>query len=377
MSEANGGEAASLSLSHNSTGAPAQVESAEQRELPFRLTGSQKKTAFALEKNIGTMIAEAGIERVAFLTLTVGDEVEGEAFRQVWEPDEAGRRINSLLTHLLGDLFDRMVVVTERHKSGAIHFHLIVEHREALRGDFDFAAFLTARNARKAGTPDFAAEKRYEESATPALRALWGILRERLPGYGFGRAELTPIYKSADAISRYVAKYVEKNLFNRRDDDKGRRLVRYSGWGKTHLRACDFSWATPKACEWRRKVRAIAGTVRIWTREDMARIIGPRWAHRASEIMWDVNLGGWAKQGEREWHEGDMTRDEGELCATFMERSAQSHRAGVDAMTKIDHEALWSAGRTAAGQALQAQHALEMEELSAWWEWQQGEGEAA
>lgn len=335
------GEAASLSLDRNSIGAT--IDGPENRELPAwkdacRLTGSQKKTAFALELNIATICREAGVERVGFLTLTVGDQ-EAEKFVQVWDVDEASRRINSLLTNLLKDLFERMVIVSERHQSGAIHFHLCVETKEDIRGAFDFSAFLRARNARKAGTVDAEAEKTYQDSAPEHLRRLWAILRDRLPGFGFGRAELTPIYKGGEAISRYVAKYVEKNLSNRKGkswDDSGRRLVRYSGWNKTHTRAHDFSWATPKACEWRRKVRAIAASASIKTKEQMAATIGPRWAWRATGAMFDLQLGGWAKLNEPVWHEGMMTRDEQELARDFIGRDAESFRRMAGRGSRIE-----------------------------------------
>ena len=58
----------SLSMSHNSNG-----ENAGEVVEVFTLNGSQRKTAYALEKNVARMFAEAGIERIGFLTLTVGD----------------------------------------------------------------------------------------------------------------------------------------------------------------------------------------------------------------------------------------------------------------------------------------------------------------
>ena len=47
------------------------------------------------------------------------------------------------------------------------------------------------------------------------------------------RVELIPIFKTGEAVSRYVSKYVEKNLFARRPEDKGKKLVRYMGWKGT------------------------------------------------------------------------------------------------------------------------------------------------
>jgi len=265
-------------MSHNSNGA----EKAGPIVEAFTLNGSQRKTAYALEMNVARMFAESGIEKMGFLTLTVGDWTpcaEGfcrgpkgkKRFVQVFDPVEASRRINSLLTGLLRHLFRRAVVVTERHKSWAIHFHLIVECLEDIRTGFDFVAFR--------------AKHGYKKSASPALRSLWALLLKRLPGYGFGRAELTPIFKTGEAVSRYVSKYVEKNLFARLPEDKGKKLVRYMGWKGTHLRPNDFCWATPGACEWRTRVRSIAALHGISTPEKAREAWGAKWAFRLTSVM--------------------------------------------------------------------------------------------
>ena len=280
--EAPGARRPSLSMSHNSNG----EENAGAVAETFTLNGSQRKTAFALEKNVARMFAESGIERMGFLTLTVGDlktcaaagfccTHKGKAhFVQVFDPVEASRRINCLLTGLLRDFFPRAVVVTERHKTGAIHFHLIVECREDIRTGFDFVAFK--------------AKHGYKKSASPALRRLWAVLLRRLPGYGFGRAELTPIFKTGEAVSRYVSKYVEKKLFARRPEDKGKKLVRYMGWKKTQMRPNDFCWATPGACEWRIRVRSIAALHGIETPEKAREAWGAKWAFRLTGVVSDL-----------------------------------------------------------------------------------------
>lgn len=294
-----GGEAASLSLNHNCIAPGVADDSDGQQPLPFQLTGSQKKTAFALEQNVAAMIEEAGLENCGFLTLTVGDLITcseagcagcgKEHFRQVWEAPESSRRIHSLMTNLLDELFPRAVIVTERHKSGAIHFHLIVECLGDIRTGFDFEAFLDARNARKAGYVDHEAEKRYADSATPVLKRLWSILRERLPSYGFGRAELTPIYKTGEAVSRYVSKYVEKNLFNRRPEDKGKKLVRYMGWRGSQMTANKFSWCNPRATAWRNKARDLAALALVTSREKVAAAFGARWSFKLTRVMHAVD----------------------------------------------------------------------------------------
>lgn len=261
--------AASLSFSHNSDGMRVHV----QPDLAFRLTGSQAKTKFALEVNAEEMIRKAGIERCGFLTLTVGDDGQ-DGFRQVWDASEASRRINNASRRLFPELFERWITVTERHKSGAIHFHLLVVMASGadIRSGFNFDA-VRFGGATKASAP---------------LRAVWEILRERLPGLGFGRAQLTPIEKSGSAVATYVAKYVEKNLFNRLPEDKGKKLVRYGGFER-HVKANDFGWCTARATAWRKKAEELAGLAGVSPgvagRDEVAQCFGPRWAFGLSRIM--------------------------------------------------------------------------------------------
>jgi len=268
--------AASLSKSHNSI----------ECDLPFRLSGSQAKVAYALRMNCETLIRDAGIDRVGFLTLTVGDVGTDGRFLQVFDSSEASRRFNSLRP-VLAELFDRWIVVTERHKNKAVHFHLlgVMRAKVDIRRGFDWENFTAANAARARGAVDERAELAYSVAAAPVLRDAWRMLRETLPGYGFGRAELTPIRKTGEAVASYVSKYVEKNLFNRLAEDVGKRLVRYGGWNKRQLRPNDFGWGTPGATAWRKGAQACAATVGITEPEQMAQYLGPRWAWRISRGM--------------------------------------------------------------------------------------------
>jgi hypothetical protein len=126
------------------------------------------------------------------------------------------------------------------------------------------------------------------------------MLRERLPGFGFGRAELTPIRKTGEAIASYVAKYVQKNLFSRIAEDRGKKLVRYIGWRGRHLTANAFSWATPGAAGWRGKVERLSALVGVRNRSEVADAFGPRWAFRLSRTMPALQAGDLDSFGTRQ-----------------------------------------------------------------------------
>lgn len=273
MSEANCSEAASLSMSHNS--APAVVKP----DLPFRLTGSQAKTKRCIEMNVETMAREAGVDHIGFATFTVGDYRRCKAvgcdgckkrvhFVQVFDSKEANRRVNNLARRFLPSIFRRWVIITERHKSGAVHFHLAVELPFEAREGYDWEA------VRKG---DYA-------SANPALRALWALLRQRLPKFGFGRSQVEPA-KGAESLARYVAKYVEKNLFNRLESDRKKKLVRYGGWKGKHVRPNDWGWCTPGATKWRTKAQTTAWIAKRYTEpEQVAGDLGRHWAFRLTDL---------------------------------------------------------------------------------------------
>lgn len=235
------------------------------------LTGSQAKTAWALRYNCQRLCEDNPIESIGFLTLTVGSyDAEGK-FQQVWDAWEASRRMNNLCRRFLPDIFSQCIVATERHASGAIHFHLL----GVLRGLPDIR---TGYDFNQVSKGDY-------RSVSMRLRSIWKVLRENLEQFGFGRSELTPIRKTSVAIAGYISKYIEKNVCNRRPDDKYKKLVRYAGWDKTQLKPNDFSWCGKKAIAWRWKVRDITEMVDLKGNQQIAAALGPRWAFHLTKIM--------------------------------------------------------------------------------------------
>lgn len=318
---------------------PSPADSDAQLALNLnRMTGSQAKTAYALRKNVETMVVgnslrdlkwveitardgkrkrirswtarkAENLSCVGFMTLTVGDSVfepelqaDGSTrmrkrFKQVHEHSEANRRINNLNRRVLPAVFEKWVIVTERHKSGAIHYHLvgILRGRPNIRRGFNWKEV----------------RQRNYKSVCQELRGIWANLLRTLPRYGFGRCELTPIEKTSEEIASYVSKYIEKNLKVRKKEDKRKKLVRYGGWNRpatfrecrqairagkkppkgisTHLKPNCFSWGTAKAHKWRTRARRLASFVGITEREDMTAKFGPRWAFAITNVMNEID----------------------------------------------------------------------------------------
>ena len=205
-----------------------------------KLSPYHRKQAFCLSDNCKRFIQKVGITHVGFLTLTFPENIT--------DHKEASRHYNSLNTHFLKKFFGPRMLARERQSRGAWHYHILVDCRCDIRTGFDFDAYVLQAQIRSESYKNkipYAKyrhlidpfEKQYIKSACPALRKLWKILNERLPAYGFGRPELLPLRKEAEAVGLYIGKYISKHIHGREEKDKGVRLVSYSA---------DFPKSSPK-----------------------------------------------------------------------------------------------------------------------------------
>jgi hypothetical protein len=205
---------------------------------------------------IECLVKEFGIERIGFFTLTFKDHIT--------DLREAQKRFRSLRAHVIVKRYKRAIGVWERHRSGRIHFHLVVVLDKDILTGADFAAF----------------KRQDYRSANEGLRAEWAFWRQTCPKYRFGRHELMPVKSNAKGISRYVGKYISKHITQRLAEDKGARVVRFIGY-KPWMRHASrkFSWNTTNGWLWRHKVAAFAGRYQLTGMEQMKMFFGPRWAY--------------------------------------------------------------------------------------------------
>jgi hypothetical protein len=228
-----------------------------------------KKAAQTLYLNVERLISKEAttVDHVGFLTLTFPDSVTSNK--------EASRRFHSFRTNFLAkhEAFGKWVNTKERQKNrgykegnaGAWHYHLIV----TLNGDI-----------RTGVNWDELAKGNYR-SASPYLRSIWKDLRDNLEKYGFGRSELLPIRTNAEMMGRYVGKYISKHLGQREADDKGVRLVSYSGdWVKNSPK---FAWNNVNAHEWRRKLAKFAKSLGCSELYQLSEKLGPGWVYKYLE----------------------------------------------------------------------------------------------
>ena len=237
--------------SNNSTEAP-----------PKALSQQHRKSACALAWNVQALVDRYGIASIGFLTLTFADPVVC--------PKAAQQRFNSLATHVLRVRYRDYIRVSERQKSGRLHYHLLVVMPEGvdIRTGCDFDAF----------------SRGVYRSAPAALRAEWTAWRVTAPRFRFGRTELLPVRSTSEGIARYVGKYISKGVANRNSMDHGARLVEYSRGAR--IANTKFGWATSGATAWRNKLAMFARIVGAEhgidpiTFADLSVLLGPRWAYR-------------------------------------------------------------------------------------------------
>jgi len=271
------GEALPCLYSNNSTEINLAAQKSPLGGPVCELSSQHRKSATALAYNVSHMVEKYGIENIGFLTLTFPDNVTDRA--------EAQRRMNSLKTHVLNIRYSDQIRVFERMKSGRIHYHLLVNVGKDIRTGFDFPAVTRKEN------PDYS-------SASPAIRQEWSFWRMNAKKYGFGRTELMPVASNAEAIGRYVGKYISKNVGQRRpDEDKGVRLVEYSRGARVH--STRFQFVTDNSKKWRIKVKAFAnlmteagasldpstGEIELLTFENLSTYLGPKWAYHWRDLI--------------------------------------------------------------------------------------------
>jgi len=208
------------------------------------------------------------LNNVGFLTLTFPDNVTDHA--------EAHRRFKGFSKRVLTRFFGAWLCVKERQVRGAWHFHLLIDCRTDIRSGINWQEIMPPPGRRP----------RYG-SASPPLRSLWRLLRERLPAYGFGRHELLPIRTVKQAVALYMSKYIGKHLSARQEQDKGVRLVNSSrDWLQHSVR---MAWNSDGSKEWRRKLAKLAALVDVADLAEMKAAYGSRWAYHLAPVIVSVD----------------------------------------------------------------------------------------
>lgn len=263
------------SIIQEETDTPESLDSTVSALVPdsLKLSTQQKKSATALAWNIEALAKKYGIERLGFLTLTFEKQKDGF----LTDGHEAQRRFNSLVTNVFRDRYPERIRVRERQKNGAIHYHLLIVLKQDIRTGLNFEEI----------------KKRRYTSASPYLRAEWAFLRKTMKAYGFGLSELLPIKSTSEGISRYVGKYLSKNVQTRTEGDKGFRLVEYSR--ESRAVSTRFNFNTHGARLWRFKLYSFhLVTSHILGHsvpfDKFKEVLGSKWCYRNRDLIFNLPI---------------------------------------------------------------------------------------
>lgn len=263
------------SITKEEANTPETLDSTVSALVPdsLKLSTQQKKSATALAWNVEALAKKYGIERLGFLTLTF--EKNGSDF--LTDGHEAQRRFNSLVTNVFRDRYPERIRVRERHKNGAIHYHLLIVLPHDIRTCFDF---------------DGVANRDYS-TASDYLKKEWAFLRKTMKSYGFGRSELLPIKSTSEGISRYVGKYLSKNVQTRTEGDKGFRLVEYSR--ESRAVSTRFNFNTHGARLWRFKLYSfhlVTSHILGYSVpfDKFKQVLGSKWCYRNRDLIFNLPI---------------------------------------------------------------------------------------
>ena len=211
---------------------------------------------------------------------------------------EAQRRMRSLQQRVLTEVFECYVWVFERSAKGRPHYHLVGAVREQfgdVKGTFDFGA-LDAYNELNTqigqGKAGAGAKKmrqslsrRVGTQATAGLKKIWSVLNDKLPRYGFGRNQATPL-KSGKATAIYYAKYLVKDGVTR-EEDRGHRD--YGVCGKRR-RVCSIHHqdAFKGGYYYRATLAMVAYYIGVPEGQDFKDFLGPRWHYHMGDAIQSV-----------------------------------------------------------------------------------------
>lgn len=231
-----------------------------------KLSTQHRKSAFILKESVNHLADKFGLNYLGFLTLTFADYVTCSR--------ESQKRLNSLLSNVIKLRYREYLGVLERHKSGRIHYHLLVVLNSDIRSGVAFDEL----------------SRGIYSSANSYLRSEWAFWRVTAKKYSFGRTELLPVKSSVEAMAKYVGKYIGKHIDSRKSEDKGVRLVRYSTGAR--IGTTRFMFDSKGSKEWRRKVATFAEIVKSYhpdcecnSIEDLSRVMGKQWAYRNRDFI--------------------------------------------------------------------------------------------
>jgi hypothetical protein len=246
------------------------------------LSPYRKKSRDRLIIAVERMVKNHGVNHVGLLTLSFGVPGSGrgsEETRRLREKakdlDFVQKRWHSFASNVITKRYEDWVCVLEPHKDGVWHLHVVVSIKADIRngtnvetlGNYSLPFWL----------------RRGKHLRNEALAAEWLWLRNICCKYRFGRAELLPIWKTGEALARYVAGYLSKS-FGLVPSGRRNKLVRYSR-NLSRSASMRFSANNLGILIYRTRLKMAADMLHFREYGDFADYFGPRWHYYIGDII--------------------------------------------------------------------------------------------
>lgn len=260
------------------------------------------KAALALEIEQLWFIRKFGLDHCALLTLVFDPLTGGATGATNVTPEDAQDCFKAAWKHLLPQLFRAYVAVLDFHRSGQIHFHVLVACQFNIRDGWDFAIDEQHRaiqkrakkEKRKLTTDELGASRMLTRRMTSSslTKDVWQRLREKLPDLGYRKNfpfELKPV-RDPVRLARYLARAYKQSQAARELRPPHSWCRRFS---KSYPRCVDnklrFSPVGPSARLFRQKKSAVGSAFGFSDIGEMIDAFGKSWEYTFRSVLSPVN----------------------------------------------------------------------------------------
>ena len=233
------------------------------------------------------MLNHSRTTNVLFVTLTFA--------RRIRSTTIAHDKLNSLM-NAMRKRYGGYVWVLEPHKTGSIHYHLIIPVDFNCHADTDLDAwrekffplenmYFRSESPARCGTST--RETYLYNSMNPALRVEADWWKVTAQSHGFGRVRVEPIYTNGEAIGNYMTK---QDWRTRPWPFEERKNIRFWGCSQNlRVGTVKFAWNTDGAQRGRKRMSDWAQERGCESLDDLRCILGSRWGYQyMCEVVWGV-----------------------------------------------------------------------------------------
>ena len=262
-----------------------------------RLTPKQKLIRCKIIIAVSVMAQRYGLARVGVLTLSFGVPGSGRGSKETRELREQAKewefvqkRWHSFCTNVIAKRYADWICVFEQHRDRVWHIHVVVVTKEDIRTGTDIETLSNYR------LPYWM--RRGKHLRNEALAAEWRELREVCCRYRFGRVELLPVKKTAEAVGHYLGDYLVKT-YGALPSGKRCRLVRFSK-GINRVISGKFMVHGLGQLIYRTRLKIAAGMLDFRNYEDFSEYFGPRWHYYLRNALASIPIPFRFKRGDFE-----------------------------------------------------------------------------